>query len=148
MAEAEVFPTPVAQLWTYLGASWDGSTLGHHYRPEIEDGHNWSFNKNIIQGARPGAQYMVFLASPDKVKIAGEYAPVYKGLVDDQERARLELDDREAQARARMAKQAKNDMSTSALEEALRPIIQEYSRRNRTGKAALLGSLIEIVSRV
>ena len=131
------------EVWTYLGARWTG-TLEHLYQDST--GENHYFNKALTRQS-PGARFtMTIKADTGSVYFKGEgVAPVYIDFDPLVDRSLLEVKHRTALTQARMAKQAKADMSQSALADLLAPIAQEYGGRNGTGRAALLGVVIEII---
>jgi hypothetical protein len=80
----------------------------------------------------------------DSMYYKGANKPQYLRMIEDPERcAQLQVTSRAAEIEMRMQKQAKNDMSVSEFDRILEPLREEYAKRNRVGKAALLATIYE-----
>ena len=91
-------------------------------------------------------------ATKEHISLAFGYLankPQYLRMIEDPERcAQLQAKSRAAEIEMRMQKQAKNDMSVSEFDRILEPLREEYAKRNRVGKAALLATIYERISLV
>ena len=101
--------------------------------------------KCLPSHAQPGSVWLITVDDDnDSMYYKGANKPQYLRMIEDPERcAQLQAKSRAAEIELRMQKQAKNDMSVSEIDKLLEPLREEYAKRNRVGKAALLATIYE-----
>ena len=101
--------------------------------------------KCLPSHAQPGSVWQITVDDDnDSMYYKGANKPQYLRMIEDAERcAQLQAKSRAAEIELRMQKQAKNDMSVSEFDRILEPLREEYAKRNRVGKAALLATIYE-----
>ena len=101
--------------------------------------------KCLPSHAQPGSVWQIAIDDDgDSMYYTGANKPQYLRIIEDPERcAQLQAKSRAAEIELRMQKQAKNDMSVSEIDKLLEPLREEYAKRNRVGKAALLATIYE-----
>ncbi len=136
------------EQWTYLGIQiWGGKKTFAFETPAGEKG----YSKPGLPGyARPGSIFKVTVerdGDTTSITTAGANKPAYVAMIDDDDRrVRLEAASQAVETQIRMERKAKADMSDSALRELLAPLKAEYRRRNKVGRAALLGVIYEEIT--
>ena len=136
------------EQWTYLGAEWDYDDRQLHYIYQNEAGEEKSYKRQLTRPLPGGVFVMTIETDTGSVFYKGKNTPVYQHRLEDSERvAVLEANNRSALAVSRMSKKAKSDMADSQLVAVLRPLSAEYYRRDRTGRAAFLATIIETITR-
>ena len=131
--------------WTYLGIVLVGKDQ-RRFAFERPSG-AVTFKKNIIPSwGNPGSIWKVTIVGEGEttsVRTQGDDRPAPNGMVDAERATHLQAVSRAAEVEFRMQKKAKADMSDSELSKLLEPLREEYARRNRVGKAALLATIYE-----
>ena len=139
--------------WIYLGIHIDGLKKSYTFERPTDAGccsysvARPSFPKSVLPAyAKPGSRWEVTITSADNahdsplvIRTKGPEKPRYLGMIDDVERcAVLQATHAAAEVELRMLKKAKADMSDLEIDRILEPLREEYAKRNRVGKAALL----------
>ena len=134
------------ETWTYLGRRVDpGNKLSYAWRTPQGDA---SYSKFHPSGARPGSMWTVYVDEKRSVFTGGDKAPAYSGLVDDDEKARLEVASNAAITEDRAAKQTKSDMEQITLETVCTPLREAYIRQNTPlGRSALITRVIQEITK-
>jgi hypothetical protein len=132
--------------WTYIGQRLVKGKLLHVWKDP--NGKEAGY-KDLVGDPRPvpGAVFLFSITADDRFGVKGKGAPKYLRVHEDGEqvaRWRLLHEADRAQHRERTA--AKADMGENPLNELLRPIKEEYERRNWEGKAALIGVVIRFIT--
>ena len=142
--------TKETQVWLYVGMAITGDKRDYVW--EDEDGVRRYFGKLVVKDARPGASYELEVTPRDdggiSVGIQRYGYKSFKGMCADTDRlAQLQTNDKAAQVAWRQRNEAKADMKADAVGEILKPLAAEYMRRNHTGRAALIATVIEYITR-
>ncbi len=133
------------ETWTYLGrAVSDKKTLDFHWFTP----HGYKlFSKFHPPGARPGTTWTIHCSVTADGGLtafsAGANAPVFEGIVDDDQKASLELASAAAVTTARVWKKTKTDMEEVTLAAICLPLRDAYRHQKGVGKAALLARVIQ-----
>ena len=131
--------------WLYLGKHMNAKgALSLLFEDAAETARLYG-PKCLPSHAQPGSVWLITVADDnDSMYYKGANAPQYLRMIEDPERcAQLQAKSRAAEIELRMQKQAKNDMSVSEIDKLLEPLREEYAKRNRVGKAALLATIYE-----
>jgi hypothetical protein len=131
--------------WIYLGKDINAKgTLSLSFEDAAETVR--LYKPTILPSwAQPGSVWEITVDDDGgSMYYKGANKPQYLRMIEDPERcAQLQAKSRAAEIEMRMQKQAKADMSASELDRILEPLREEYAKRNRVGKAALLATIYE-----
>ena len=145
--------TQHTEEWLYIGIETYDLKKSYNFERPTDTGccsysaRRPSFTKGVIPAyAKPGSRWEVTITSADNahdsplvIRTKGPEKPRYLGMIDDVERcAVLQATHAAAEVELRMLKKAKADMSDLEIDRILEPLREEYAKRNRVGKAALL----------
>ena len=145
--------TKHTEEWVYIGISIYDLKKSYNFERPTDAGccsysvARLSFPKGVIPSyAKPGSRWEVTISIPygeDSIQLSirtkGPEKPSYLGMIDDVERcAVLQATHAAAEVELRMLKKSKADMSDLEIDRILEPLREEYAKRNRVGKAALL----------
>ena len=131
--------------WLYLGKCMNSKgALSLLFEDTAKTARSYG-PKCLPSHAQPGSVWQITINSDnDSIYYQGANTPQYLRMIEDPERcAQLQATSRAAEIEMRMQKQAKTDMSASELDRILEPLREEYAKRNRVGKAALLATIYE-----
>jgi hypothetical protein len=138
--------------WIYIGIHIDGLKKSYTFERPTDAGccsclvARPTFTKSVLPAyAKPGSVWGISLTIPFgedpkalSILTKGPKKPRYLGMIDDERCAVLQATHAAAEVELRMLKKAKADMSDLEIDRILEPLREEYAKRNRVGKAALL----------
>lgn len=135
--------------WTYVGRRLTGKKELRYVWLTAKGQEAWYSKdptRSVYPKAKPGARYKVSVTD-EMIRTAGEHKPEYVGMINDDDKVlRWQGFSRAAETEARMLKQAKQDMSYDALAELLTPVREWYHTTSGTGRAAILGMVVEAIT--
>lgn len=134
------------EVWTYIGQRLNKGKLLFAWMEE--DGSIRHYPKQFGDPTpMPGARFRFKVTDDGHFGIRGAARPEYIGVHENEEEvARWRLLHEADRALYRERNAAKADMSENKLNVLLRPIKEEYERRNWEGKAALIAVVIRFIT--